>query len=63
MSKHEAAILSDIHGSVICLLVGVEKIPVTDGALRPVWGNELIRLVFKSGKIPSKVEYIIKISN
>jgi hypothetical protein len=40
----------------------VEKIPVTDSRLKPVWGDELIRLVFTAGKVPRHFEYNFFIS-
>ena len=39
----------------------VEKIPVDDGRLSQVWGNELIRLIFKATNFPQNGDYTVKI--
>jgi hypothetical protein len=38
----------------------VQKIPVEDGRLKTVWGDELIRLVFSATSLPQNGDYSIK---
>jgi len=38
-----------------------ENIPITDSRLQPVWGDELIRLVFSAINVPGQFEYIFTI--
>ncbi len=45
------------------LSLRIETIPVTDGRLSRVWGDELIRLIFKATKFPQNGEYTIKITD